>query len=73
MSLLRINKFLLYLELETAGIILGLLSAVGFGLAYIFLAGVAFFGWFLGGVIEPKESLIHQLVISESQGLTNFF
>lgn len=65
------NKFLLCLELEMAGFVLGGLSAIGFGTAYIFLATVAFFGWFLGGVIRPSESLIHQLYISESCRLSS--
>lgn len=64
MSLPTIEKFLFYLEIELAGIVLGWLTFAAFVLAYISMFTYAIFGWFLGGVIKPDQSLIHQFVIS---------
>jgi len=72
MSLPTVEKFLCFLEIEIAGIVLGWLTVAAFILAYISMSAYAIFGWFLGGVIEPDQSLIHQLVIMVSNNWLYF-
>lgn len=65
MSFPTIDKFLICLEIETAGVVLGWLAAVGFGFLYCFLGGFAVFGWILGDLIYPppmNQTFLQELI-----------
>lgn len=67
MTFPTINKFVFCLEIETAGVILGWLAAVGFGFLYCLLAAFAMYWWILGDLIFPRpdnETFIEEVIKS---------
>lgn len=64
MLCLKVERFLCYWSLEVGGLILGWLTALGFLATFCFLGTLAFYGWFLGGVIQPNEDMWQALNMS---------
>jgi hypothetical protein len=62
-----INKFLYCLELEAAGVILGWLALIGYGVLYCYLAVIIVFCWYLS-ILNPTrdQGFINDLLASDS-------